>query len=108
MPIRPPIHRPRHWKPTQRRAEEVRGPGSTTARGYGADWRRVRDQVLRDEPLCRPCTEAGRVTPAVEVDHIFPIRQRPDLRLERSNLRPICRPCHQARTGADGATARRG
>ena len=44
---------------------------SSTARGYGADWQRKRAAKLRSEPLCRPCKQAGRVTAAVEVDHVI-------------------------------------
>jgi len=84
------------------------GPGfsradgkSSTARGYGADWRRVRAAVLAEEPLCRMCAEAGRTTAAAEVDHIHPFHGLSDpRRLERSNLRPLCVPCHRARTGS--------
>lgn len=72
---------------------------SSTARGYGQDWRRVRLAVLADEPLCRLCAEAGRVTAATDVDHIEPFTSIDDpLRLARSNLRPLCNTCHMGRT----------
>lgn len=77
---------------------------SCTARGYGADWRRVRAAVLAGEPLCRFCAEVGRVTAATEVDHIRPFHGRSDpQRLDPENLRPLCTPCHRARTGAQAA-----
>lgn len=64
-------------------------------RGYGADWERVRARVLADEPLCRLC----RTARATEVDHIRPFQGLADpLRLARPNLRPVCAPCHRART----------
>ena len=83
------------------------GPGfarndgrSSTARGYGADWRRVRAGVLAEEPLCRLCHAAGRVAAATEVDHIEPFHGLADpLRLAPTNLRPLCTPCHRSRTG---------
>jgi 5-methylcytosine-specific restriction protein A len=72
---------------------------SSTARGYGADWRRVRAGVLAGEPLCRICSEAGRVTAATEVDHVERFHGVDDpRRLDRSNLRPLCTPCHAAVT----------
>lgn len=72
---------------------------SSTARGYGQDWRRVRAQVLASEPLCRFCAADGRVTAATDVDHVEPFKGLADpLRLDPSNLRPLCRPCHLART----------
>ena len=82
------------------------GPGfarsdglSTTERGYGADWRKVRALVLRAEPMCRMCRAEGRYTPATEVDHIQRFFGREDpLRLDLGNLRPLCVPHHRART----------
>ncbi len=70
----------------------TRKPAAT--RGYDAEWRRVRLQVLREEPLCRACVAEGRITPAQVVDHIRTIHSAPSLRLERSNLRPLCKAHH--------------
>ena len=77
--------------------------GSAHARGYDAAWRRVRLAVLADEPLCRFCAAAALVVPAVEVDHIDGDSQHN----ARSNLRPLCRPCHSRRTARDQGIARR-
>lgn len=74
--------------------------GSSASRGYGQDWRRLREQILAVEPLCRFCTASGLVVPATEVDHIEPISKRPDLRLTPSNLRPLCTPCHSRLTAS--------
>lgn len=72
-------------------------------RGYGQDWQRLRAAVLRDEPLCRMCGEMGHVTAATEVDHIRPFQGLADpLRLDRTNLRPLCTPCHRQVTSAQG------
>lgn len=81
---------------------------SSTARGYGQDWRAVRLQVLEAEPLCRMCAKEGRVRAATDVDHIEAFSGLNDpLRLARSNLRPLCRPHHMARTArqANGTDA---
>ena len=37
---------------------------------YGSRWRRLRARFLVDNPLCVMCTDAGRTTPATELDHI--------------------------------------
>ena len=34
-----------------------------------AAWRRLREQVLAEEPLCADCRLMGYVTPANQVDH---------------------------------------
>jgi hypothetical protein len=68
---------------------------SAAARGYDGDWRRLRADVLRAEPLCRLC----RTAPATEVDHIQRFHSLHDpLRLSRGNCRPVCAPCHRRRT----------
>ena len=68
---------------------------SSAARGYGADWRKVRAAVLRAEPTCR----LFRAAPATEVDHIERFHGLSDpRRLARTNVRPVCAPCHRART----------
>ena len=65
-------------------------------RGYDATWRKLRLSVLADEPLCRHHAEKGHVVPATEVHHEKPLRLFPELRLVRSNLVPLCKPCHSA------------
>ena len=79
---------------------------SSTARGYGQDWRRLRERVLAAEPLCRFCFEVGRITAATDVDHIEPFTGLHDpRRLDPANCRPLCRPCHMRRTAAQANRA---
>jgi hypothetical protein len=92
---------PGHVAFTGRRCPSCeRDAPSASARGYDRQWRKLRERVLYEEPLCRLCQAAGRVEAATEVDHIIPLRVRPELRLERSNARPLCGPCHRQVTGA--------
>lgn len=69
--------------------------GSSTARGYGAEWRRMRLYILARDPRCR----MGCGRPSVEVDHITP-RSRGGLDLP-SNLRGLCKSCHSRKTAGD-------
>jgi 5-methylcytosine-specific restriction protein A len=91
MPHRTPTH-----KPTNRRTKppsEVARP-SAHARGYDANWRRLRIMVLRERPLCENCSVHGLVVQATEIDHIDG-----DVRnLDESNLKPLCKPCHSTKT----------
>lgn len=100
MPDRPPRLRvgkpretPRVW------VEPADERGSAHSRGYGVAWRRVREVVLQAEPLCRHCMERGMVTPAVEVDHIRPLRDGGTN--DRENLQPLCCACHDDKTARD-------
>ena len=97
MPMRPPMLGAAHGGVQDARRPD-RERGSAAERGYDRTWRRLRLVVLAAEPLCRFCQAAGQVTAAAVVDHIEPVRQRPELRLVRSNLRALCKPCHDAHT----------
>lgn len=77
--------------------------GSAASRGYDAAWRRLRLAFLDANPLCRFCADADRVTAASVVDHIISFTERPDLRLDWSNLRPLCKPCHDRHTALEQA-----
>ncbi|WP_263147900.1 HNH endonuclease [Pseudomonas sp. RIT-PI-AD] len=60
-------------------------------------WLETRRRHLALHPLCLDCTTAGRVTPGVVVDHIKPRKVFPELELEPSNLRTLCRACDNRR-----------
>lgn len=92
-----PGNRKRDWSASPR--------GTAEARGYGNEWRKLRAQVLADEPLCRTHRLAGRSVVAVTVDHIRP--KHLGGTDERSNLQPLCKPCHKAKTAAESAAQRR-
>jgi 5-methylcytosine-specific restriction protein A len=90
----------------RRAAEADRKRGSSTSRGYDADWRKLRLVVLSEEPLCRFCGDQGRIVPAEVVDHIRPISEAPELRLERDNLRSLCARCHNSHTATEQGFAK--
>ena len=76
---------------------------SATARGYDADWQRLRALYLKRHPLC---SEPDCYRTATDVDHLLSVRQHPELRLAWSNLRSFCHPHHSARTARDQGFAR--
>ena len=59
---------------------------------------------MKASPFCQirtHCRELPlREQIATEVDHMVPIRQRPDLRLVWESLQSICHRCHSAKTRA--------
>lgn len=60
-------------------------------------WRRLRDRVVAEEPACwlrlpGICTGASQTA-----DHILTVKERPDLGMERENLRGACTACNRAR-----------
>lgn len=70
---------------------------SRHARGYGNDWDKLRQRILkRDKHLCQPCRAKGRITAATQVDHIKgKAKGGSDA---EDNLQAICSPCHAAKT----------
>jgi 5-methylcytosine-specific restriction endonuclease McrA len=71
-----------------------------------AAWRRLRAQVLAEEPTCQLQLEGctGRSTQAA---HVLSVAERPDLFLERSNVVGACRSCNHREASAKGGRARR-
>lgn len=57
-------------------------------------WRKIRDIVLNEEPLCRLCLKSGKETAASVVDHIIPHKNDLSLFYSRDNLQGICASCH--------------
>jgi len=109
MPTRTPQHRPSWWKPPEitepeRKRQLDRNRPSSSARGYDAAWRKLRAAFIRAHPVCQ---HPGCTAASLDADHIKSIAERPDLRLEWSNLRALCRSHHSSRTAKDQGFARR-
>jgi 5-methylcytosine-specific restriction protein A len=66
-----------------------------------ARWRRLRRDVLADDPLCVRCAVVGRATRATDVDHRQPHGGDPLLFWARENLQPLCASCHSVKTSTE-------
>lgn len=88
---------------SQRRAAHDATRPSAAARGYDAEWRKVRAAFLKANPTC---SHPGCGKPATDADHVLSVRERPDLRLDPSNLRPFCHAHHSAHTARTQGFAR--
>lgn len=60
-------------------------------------WRRLRDQVITEEPTCRLRFPRICTTVSTTADHIRTVEEAPELALVRSNCRGACTPCNEAR-----------
>lgn len=80
--------------------------GSASKRGYGADWAKLRAQVLAEEPLCREHLSRGEHVKATHVDHI--VNKASGGTDDRSNLQALCPRCHLTKSGREGAEASKG
>ena len=59
-------------------------------------WRKLRMDVIRQEPVCRACKRQE----ATVVDHIQPVRLGGEFFLHE-NLQPLCKGCHNSKSGAE-------
>lgn len=89
----------------RRKAAQIQYRPTPKSQGYDADWRAVSRLFRQRFPVC--CTP-GCGRPTQEADHVISVKERPDLRLRWSNLRPFCKPCHSRRTAIDQGFARPG
>lgn len=73
--------------------------GSTTQRGYGHAWRKLREKVLqRDGYVCVMHSKQGAVVAATDVDHI--VAKENGGTDEMDNLQSLCRACHKEKTAS--------
>ena len=76
--------------------------GTREQRGYDYQWRKLRLMVLSAEPYCKSCQQNGIVRAATDIDHIIPHKGNESLRLNRSNLQPLCKECHGKKSADEG------
>jgi hypothetical protein len=85
---------------------------TTTERGYGTQWQKLRAWWLGQHPLCGDresgsssqhsvCAASGRVVAATVVDHIVPHRGDESLLHDVKNLQSLCKPCHDRKTALE-------
>lgn len=90
----------RRWKPpsapAKQKAQKIdRERGSARERGYDRDWERERLEYLKSvDHLCEEHLRRGYLVPAILVDHMIPVRDAPERRLDRTNFDALCRHCH--------------
>lgn len=66
-------------------------------------WKNLRNQFIREHPLCYDCILEGKSTPAEECHHIRPFysgetdEERWRLLLDPENLVSLCQRCHHRR-----------
>lgn len=83
--------------------------GSRQARGYGTQWEKLREQILkRDNYLCQcsDCKAKDRIRPASQVDHIT--NKAAGGTDDPSNLQAINALCHKIKTAREAKASRLG
>jgi 5-methylcytosine-specific restriction protein A len=97
MPNAAPVHNPRT---TKKRTQLAQAKHRQQKRLYATNhpvWRRIREDTLRREPLCRECNKHGRITAGDTVDHI----NGDTYNNSSENLQALCKACHDRKTGRE-------
>lgn len=81
---------PAHHKQYRRRQDV--GRPTAAERGYGWQWRRLRNAVIARDPICTDCGRA----PSTDADHIVPRAQGGQDTME--TLQGTCHSCHSSKT----------
>ncbi|HHS7808891.1 TPA: HNH endonuclease signature motif containing protein [Pseudomonas putida] len=84
-------------KPLKPRANPKYKPKARVIPLSSPAWRRLRAQVIAEEPLCGWCLARGLYVPSTDVDHIN--NDGDDNR--RQNLTGMCHSCHSIKTAQD-------
>jgi len=86
----------KHKKEDRKQYEDQRG--SSTQRGYGAKWQKIRTMKLNIDPLCAECLRNGRTRVATQVHHKDGNVRNNSL----ENLESLCLECHSRITAKEG------
>ena len=102
-----------HLHPAKAWVKSAGLDGTTTERGYGHAWRKLRTSILeRDGYLCQVALAEGRLVPASEVDHVISKGEWLSLHGtlhgvdDPSNLQAISQEAHRDKTLREAAEAR--
>jgi 5-methylcytosine-specific restriction protein A len=79
------------------------GRKEAIARYQSKHWRQLRQIQLSTHPMCAGCLSAGIITPAEQVDHLFPWQQINEQAFFRNIFQSLCLECHSSKTGMEKA-----
>jgi len=97
MPDLAPVHNARKTKHLSDNDRSRRNQAKRQYKTNSTTWRKLRAQILREEPLCAECTKQGHTTPARDVDHI----DGNSWNNHRSNLQALCHGHHSSKTAQE-------
>ncbi len=69
-------------------------------------WKSLRNFFIQKFPICAQCKRNGELNNAQVVDHVVPIRLGGSP-IDQKNLQSLCNPCHNKKSGMEGAEYRK-
>lgn len=97
MPMLIPRRNKRKWElpSNDYQARQTKDPFYQTYK-----WRKLRNEFIKQHPLCVMCKEDNTLTPAYAVDHITPIKDGGE-RFNWNNLQSLCKTHHAVKSSAE-------
>lgn len=99
---------PKNIRPSYLPKKEVQERRTFVNKRYHTSrWRKLRANIIANEPLCRECDRNGLTTLAQMVDHINPVStgvneaNQDYLMWSADNLQPLCNRCHNKKSGQE-------
>lgn len=71
---------------------------SSTKRGYGSQWRKVRAEYVKQHPICELCEKIGITKEVAVVHHKIPVKDG-GAWFDFDNLQSLCAECHNRQDG---------
>lgn len=99
----PSASAPHPASPRKRKKPKASKPARNAKSFYcTVEWKRVRYDALKlSSGRCECCGKSPADGITLNVDHIKPIREAPDLALELSNLQVLCSDCNRGKGSRD-------
>lgn len=83
----------------QRMAVQIKRERAERSEEYDYAWSKFSKEYREVNPFCVECLKHGNYnSDHIQVDHIIPLEERPDLKYNFDNLQSICRSCHSSKT----------
>lgn len=100
MPISPKP-KPRVYATQLKKNSSWSNYGHNSFNYQSKDWRTLRAEVIKHQPICVSCKAKGLVTLTKVIDHITPVQEYNGSPLDKSNLQGLCKQCDDIKRGQE-------
>ena len=100
MPIAPKPKR-KVWQHIPERSSSWSSYGKNTFNYHSKEWRSLRVEIIKDQPICVSCKAKGLITLTKVIDHIIPVQEYKGSPLDKTNLQGLCKECDDIKRGQE-------
>lgn len=100
MPIAPKPKK-RIWQNIPEKNNSWSSYGKNTFNYQSKEWRSLRAEVIKEQPICVSCKAKGLVRLTKVIDHIIPVQEYKGSSLDKINLQGLCKECDDIKRGQE-------